>query len=175
MFVKNFSMRFGIFILFLLFAVSCDNNSEKIKFTINGDWAFIDGHGFYNETHFSDSTFFSFHQTGSFSPIFNYHIKNDTFFANIDYEKVGNLPVATIEHLPDSRIVLMTEFVKDTLERINDKAILSNLIVDKDTNTFFQNFQLRHEKFLVLKGITTQEEINSFRSTGEAPDDIVSE
>lgn len=166
------ALRWILLLIILSGFLSCQHQNQE-TFTLKGNWQFLDKRGLYNETLFEDSTFFTYRQHTGFSPVFEYHIKADSFYANVDRRKEGKIPIAQITLMEDGRIMLTTEFVRDTLQRIpENEYTLSHLLIEQDTSKYEARFQARLENFLIEKGITTREEIDDFKNNGKLPKDL---
>ena len=163
--------------LFLILIIACNpqsGNEEKKSNTIAGDWAFLDGRGNYNEAFFGDSTYITYNLVYGASPYYYYVIKNDSLYSDIDKRKPGLNKIAEFSWLNQNKVILVTEFSRDTLDRILDaKNTLQNTDPVSDSLIFFNAIKKRYEDFLVSKGIMTLEEIEKFKNDSIIPEDVV--
>ncbi len=165
-----------LIILFLVAGLSgCERKGEsKIKSPLNGNWAFLDIRGNYNEAFFTDSTYITYNMVYGLSPVFNYYIKNDSLYSNIDKRKKGLHRIAKIIWLTADSAILTTEFSKDTLGRlVNARITLENTNPKKDSILFRQEISGRYESFLLSKGILSKEEFEAFKKDNKVPEDVL--
>lgn len=162
--------------LLLILIITCNtqNGGEKESAnTINGNWSFLDGRGNYNEAFFGDSTYATYNLVNGLSPDFNYIVKNDSLYSNIDKRKTGLNRIAEFTWLNNDKVILVTEFTRDTLDRIKDPTnTLQNTNPAKDSLIFFNALKQRYENFLVTKGILTLEEIKQYKNDSIVPKDV---
>lgn len=162
-------------LLILMFACNPKTIEEKdISNNIYGNWSFLDGNGNYNEAFFDDSTYVTFNLKYGLSPAFNYVIVNDSLYSNVDKRKSGLNRIAKFSWLNNDKVVLVTEFSRDTLDRIIDsQSTLQNTDPTKDSIDFFDGLKKRYEYFLIAKGILTKEEVEQFKNDSIVPDDVI--
>lgn len=162
-----------IFVLILLMAFIFGCNTAPEKQLLKGNWAFLDMYGNYNEAYFDDSTYFTFNRIYGIMPGFDYTVQNDTFFSTIKSTE-GIVPIAVLKWIGTKTVVMVTDVINDTLERIIDPKIhLGNTDPLKDSIKFREAFQKRYENFLVNKGILTREEIELFKKDSIIPEDVL--
>ncbi len=153
--------------------IAC-NSPKEIKEAANklkGDWAFLDKYGIYNEAFFGDSMFFIYNKENGKMPGFKYAIKNDSLLSNFRKNKNSLERIARIQWLSNDKIILSTEFVSDTLDRIPvNGEIIDTTNILLDTGSFVEAHKKRHEDFLVKKGILSPEDVKEFKESGEVPD-----
>ena len=162
------------YILLLIILAACNQVEEKNipENKLEGNWAFLDGRGNHTEAFFGDSIYFIFNRVYGKMPDYRYFIKNDSLFSNIDKRKTGLNRIAQLRWLNDDKVILTTEFSRDTLERIlNSKITLENTDTKKDSLKFYEALNIRYENFLISKGIISKEEIEEFKRTGVPPKD----
>ena len=163
--------------LFLVLIIACNPQTgfkNKKTNTIVGNWAFLDGHGNYNEAIFGDSTYLTYNLVYGASPYCAYVIKNDSLYSNIDKRKPGLNRIAALTWKNPDKVVLVTEFSRDTLERIKDaKITLQDTDPVADSFIFLNAIKKRYEDFLISKGIMTLEEIEKFKIDSIVPEDVV--
>lgn len=163
--------------LFLILMVACNpptGNKNKSANSIAGNWAFLDGYGNYNEAFFSDTTYMTFNMIYGASPYYRYIVKNDSLYSDIDKRKPGLNRIAAFTWLNPDRVILVTEFSKDTLDRIKDsKNTLQDIDPAADSALFATAIKRRYEIFLVSKGILTREEIEQFKKDSIIPEDVL--
>ncbi len=141
---------------------------------VKGNWAFLDGRGNYNEAFFGDSSFITYNMAMGVAPEFRYFIKNDSLFTNTDKRKKGLNRIAKVEWLTHDKVIFITEFSRDTLDRLTDEPItLENTDPVKDSSVFKINITRRYEKFLMAKGIISPEEMEVFKKKGSVPKDVL--
>ena len=162
-------------LLIFLFACNSQNDSEKKSDNmIHGNWSFLDGHGNYNEAFFGDTTYVTFNFAGGLAPVYSYYVKNDSLYSNIDKRKQGLNRIARFVWLNNDKVILITEFSKDTLDRIIDSEnTLQTLDMTTDSAVFFNALKQRYENFLVAKGILTLEEIEQYKNDSIVPEDVI--
>lgn len=167
--------RLAFLLLILIIACSPETANEKEKINdINGNWSFLDGHGNYNEAYFSDSTYITFNLKYGASPYYAYIVKNDSLYSDIDRRKPGLNRIAEFTWLNSDKVILVTEFSRDTLDRIkNPSNTLQNTDPKKDSLVFFDALKKRYEDLLLLKGILTKEEIEQFKNDSLVPEDVI--
>jgi hypothetical protein len=167
----------NLLILLLLILVSCNlerKQESNSKSPLNGNWTFLDIRGNYNEAFFTDSTYITYNMVYGLSPVFNYFIKNDSLYSNIDKRKKGLHRIAKIKWLTADSAILTTEFSKDTLGRLMNAGItLENTNPKKDSILFRKEIYGRYETFLLSKGILSREEFDSFKKDNKVPDDVL--
>jgi len=174
--INNVNKSKLLIILFLVAGLSsCERKSEsKSKSPLNGNWAFLDIRGNYNEAFFTDSNYITYNMVYGLSPVFNYFIKNDSLYSNIDKRKKGLHRIAKIKWLTADSAILTTEFSKDTLGRLMNAGItLENTNPQKDSILFRQEIYGRYETFLLSKGILSREEFESFKKDNKVPEDVL--
>lgn len=162
--------------LLLILIIACNpkagNEDQKIN-TIVGNWSFLDSRGNYCESSFNDSTFISFNLAYGATPYFNYVVKNDSMYSTIDKQKSGISKIAAFTWLSPDKVVISTQFSKDTLERLKEANItLGNTDPVEDSAIFYSAIKTRYEEFLVSKGIMTLEEIEQFKKDSIIPEDV---
>lgn len=141
--------------------------------TLAGNWHFLDKSGNYNEAWFTDTTYRTINRFANGGEVLQYDIKNDSFYADPGRIKYGLRPIAGIQWIDHDRVVLFTEFVRDTLARMDDTgSTLQNTDPAVDSLRFYTDFYRRYASFLISKGILTEEEVRAFRGSGELPADI---
>jgi len=161
-----------ILIVTMIFA-SCNQQTAKKENTVKGNWAFLDKFGNYNEAWFGDSLYATYNKFMKRSPDFLYEVKNDSLYSTVDKRKKGMSPIAKITWLGNDRIVLNTEFVRDTLYPIdNDATTLGNSDPVKDSVLYRKAFEHRYEEFLIAKKIISREEIEHFHKSKKIPKDV---
>jgi hypothetical protein len=95
-------------------------------------------------------------------------------YSDVDRRKPGLNRIAEFTWLNSDKVVLATEFSKDTLERIKDPTYtLQNTDPVKDSVLFYNAMNIRYENFLILKGILTKEEIEQFKKDSTIPEDVI--
>ncbi len=163
--------------LLLILIIACNpqkNSEEENTNMINGNWSFLDGRGNYNEAFFNDSTYITYNLKYGTSPYYSYVVINDSLYSNIDKRKPGLNRIAEFFWLNADKVVLVTEFSRDTLDRIkNLQLTLQNTNPAKDSSVFFGAIKKRYENYLISKGILTQEEIEQFKNDSLVPEDVL--
>jgi hypothetical protein len=163
------------FLLIFAGITACTSKMEKTPpgNRIKGHWGFLDRNGNYNEVYFADSSFVTFNmRLGAVIPM-PYFIRKDSIYTNFKRNRSEMIGIARVQWMPDNRVVLSTAYVSDTLERFSDEgATLANTDPLNDSITYRRAFNLRHEKFLIGKGILTVEEVENFKKSGIVPSDI---
>jgi hypothetical protein len=165
-----------LIILFLFAGLSgCERKGEsKPKSPLNGNWAFLDIRGNYNEVFFTDSTYITYNMVYGLSPVFMYYIKNDSLYSNIDKRKKGLNRIAKIRLISPDSIILTTEFSRDTLGRMVGEAITLEYTNPKQDSVLFrQEIYKRYEAFLLEKGILKPEEVEAFKKENIIPEDVI--
>jgi hypothetical protein len=166
-----------IHLIFIIFTFACNPVTIKENKTVNrlkGNWAFLDLRGNYNEAFFNDTSYITYNLIRGVSPEFRYFIKNDSLWSNIDKRKKGLNRIAKIQWLEENKVILITEFSRDTLEKLTDEKItLENINPGKDSVLFREAIHKRYENFLVSKGIITTGEIKEFKKKKTIPDDVI--
>ena len=166
-----------ILYLLLLLIVACNpqtSTEETSENKINGNWSFLDGRGNYNEAFFDDSTYLTYNLVYGLSEPYRYFVKNDSLYSNIDKRKPGLNRIAMFTWISEDKVVLVTEFSRDTLDRImNPEITLQNTDPTIDTVNFINALKVRYENFLVTKGILTQEEIDQYKNDSIVPEDVI--
>lgn len=166
-----------ILYLLVFLIVACNPQTIEEKESPNniyGNWSFLDGYGNYNEAFFDDSTYVTFNLKHGPSPAYNYIIINDSLYSNVDKRKSGLNRIAQFSWLNNDKVILVTEFSRDTLDRINDsKNTLQNTDPTKDSLIFFDGLKKRYEYFLIAKGILTKEEVEQFKNDSIVPGDVI--
>jgi hypothetical protein len=169
-------MKKLIYLLIVLF-FACNPRSEKEISnlnTIHGDWAFIDGGGNYTEAFFGDTAYITYNIRFGASPYYKFFVKNDSLYSNIGMRVSTMRKIAEFTWLDDGRVILVTEFTRDTLERIlNDKRTLQYLDPVIDSTLFKNAMKVRFEEFLISKGIITREEAEQFKTDSIIPEDVI--
>jgi len=157
------------FLFFILFAaLGCSRQgavNENWK-KLQGTWGFLDKYGNYNEAFFDDSTYITYNKQFGVLPVVKYRITDDSMFADVDRRnKPGVLiPVLKFEWLNDDKVVFHSTTGLDTLERITGDAVtLENTPPKTDSLKYRTAFNERYEKFLIAKGIITEEEARQQR------------
>ena len=106
-------------------------------------------------------------------PEFGYQVKNDSLYSNFDKSTNVLTRIAGIEWILGDRVILSTEFVRDTLEPILElKMVLSNTDLKRDSIEFVKAHYLRYEAFLISRGILLPEEVKEFKEKGKVPEDV---
>ncbi|MCD4696893.1 MAG: hypothetical protein K8S16_11715 [Bacteroidales bacterium] len=170
--------KYYLVLLFLFIIFGCDNtvNHEKRIRKSNvlfGDWGYIDNHGNYIESQFNDTSFRVYNKHAGVSPWFYYSLKNDSMYSGVDKRRLKSPPIATITRISNNEVIIISKSARDTLHRILDgEILLSNTEPGKDSLVFKKAFIARYEKFLIKKGIITEEELEKFRNENFIPDDI---
>ncbi|MCD4730347.1 MAG: hypothetical protein K8R74_07095 [Bacteroidales bacterium] len=163
--------------LFLIFIIACSpqtGNDNKSINSITGNWAFLDAHGNYNEAFFSDTTYITLNMVYGASPYYSYIIKNDSLYSNIDKRRPGLNRIAEFTWLNPDKVILVSEFSRDTLDRIKDvKITLQNTDPVTDSLIFSDALKKRYENFLISKGIMSREEIEQFKNDSIVPEDVM--
>jgi len=166
-----------IFYLLLILIIACNPktvNEETKDNTIAGNWAFLDAHGNYCEAFFGDSTFITFNIAYGPTPYFYYTVKNDSLYSTVDKRKSGKAKIAALSWFNPDKVIIITEFSRDTLDRIKDaKNTLQHIDLAKDSLKFLNAVKTRYEDFLVAKGILTREEIEQFKKDSIVPEDVI--
>ena len=164
----------SLFVFFVLIVVLISCSTEKKENNpLHGNWAFLDRFGNYNEAWFGDSLYATYNKFNKRSPNFRYEIKNDSLYSNLDKRKKGLNRIAKLTWLDDGRVILNTEFVRDTLQRINTNGVkLGNAHPTKDTTGYSEAFSKRYEEFLISKGIISREEMQEFKNSKRIPEDV---
>jgi len=162
---------------FLVLIIACNpqtgDKNKKIN-TIVGNWGFLDVGGNYNEAFFSDTTYVTLNMIYGASPDYTYVVKNDSLYSNIDKRKPGLNRIAAFTWLNPDKVILVTEFSRDTLERIKDgKITLQDTDPVADSLLFARAIKKRYENFLISKGIMTRKEIEQFKNDSIIPEDVV--
>ena len=161
----------------LVILIGCNpqpSANEKEKNKLLGDWQFLDIRGNYVEAFFDDSTYFIYNQKMGHSPKFNYFIINDSLYSNVDKRKSGINKTAQIIWLNENKVIMRTEFSRDTMDRITEAAItLGNTDLKRDSAIFREAISNRHEDYLLAKRILTPEEIKEFKETKIIPEDVL--
>jgi hypothetical protein len=169
-------MRIVLIFIFLV-AVSCNTQRKeesKPKSPLYGNWAFLDIRGNYNEAFFTDSTYITYNMVHGLSPVFNYYIKNDSLYSNIDKRKKGLNRIAKIKIISADSILLTTEFSRDTIGRMTGANVtLENTSPKKDSVLFRMEIYKRYEAFLLAKGIIKPEEVEVFKKENKIPEDVI--
>ena len=163
--------------LLLILIIACNpettNDKEKIN-DISGNWSFLDGRGNYNEAYFSDSTYITYNLKYGASPYYAYIVINDSLYSDIDRRKPGLNRIAEFTWLNSDKLILVTEFSRDTLDRIKDPSnTLQNTDPAKDSLIFLDAMKKRYEDFLISKGILAMEEIEKFKKDSVVPEDVI--
>ena len=160
-------MKKLLIILFLL--AGCTANIKQKKQTVEGNWAFLDKTGNYNEAWFDTDNYVTYNRFGGLMPSFKYAVKNDSLYST--FGKTGDLkPVAKLIWIDDDKFVIFNESTRDTLERIEaGEMLLSNTDIKADSAGFRNAFEKRYEDFLVGKGILTRKEIEEFKKSKQIP------
>jgi len=165
-----------LYFLLILF-VACNpqtTEEEAIENDILGNWSFLDGRGNYTEAFFGDSTYITFNLVKGASPVFSYVVKNDSLYSNIDKRKTGLNRIAAFNWLNKDNVILVTEFSRDTLERISDpENTLQHIDLKSDSAVYLDAIKKRYEDFLVRKGILSQEEIDQYKNDSIVPEDVI--
>ncbi len=159
-----------------VFVVACSPKQGSVRNSENklkGNWCFLDGRGNYNEAYFSDSTYVTYNGKYGIAPAYKYVLKKDSLYSNVDRRKKGLNRIAKIAWLQD-KMVFITEFSRDTLERIEtDGMTLAKMNPKKDSAKFNRDFNNRYENFLVKKGILSEDEIEQFKQDKKVPEDVL--
>ncbi len=163
-----------IYLILFLFACNPKQESKSnVENTLKGNWCFLDGRGNYNEAFFSDNTYLTYNAKYGIAQIYNYKVNNDSLYSNVDRRKKGLNRIAKISWLKD-KVVMITEFSRDTMERIKDTGMtLETMNPNVDTAKFHEAFNKRYEDFLVKKGILSKEEIEQFKKDRKVPEDVI--
>ena len=168
-------LRFSNFVFLAVLMISCgqvQENEEKVN-PIEGNWAFLDMRGNYNEAYFGDSLYYTFNHSFGHAPEFKYELRGDSLYSNIDKRKTGLNFIANLTWLDQDTVIFKTEFTKDTLNRIFDAVVrLDNTNLESDSIQFMDAFNQRYEDFLIAKGILSTEEVKRFKEKQIVPDDI---
>ncbi len=165
--------RFFAILALVAVVVSCGQKHEKRENRLKGDWAFLDKFGNYNEAWFGDTLYATYNKIALRSPNFFYKVKNDSLYSTVDRRKKGLSRIAKITWLNDDRIILNTEFVRDTLYPVDQSGVtLGNSDPVKDSAAYRRAFNHRYEEFLIARGIVSREEIEQFKKTKKIPEDI---
>ena len=104
-------------------------------------------------------------------PGFKYAIKNDSLLSNFRKNKNSLERIARIQWLSNDKIILSTEFVSDTLDRIHvngERIDTTDILLG--IGSFVEAHKKRLEDFLVKKGILLPEDVKAFKEKGEVPD-----
>lgn len=165
-----------LFYIILLVIIACNpqpgtrNESPNV---LMGNWSFLDGRGNYNEAFFSDTTYTTFNLKHGASPYFSYIVKNDSLYSSIDKRRPGLNRIAEFTWLNANKVVLVTEFSRDTLDRIKDpENTLQNTNPAKDSMIFYTAIKKRYEDYLISKGILSHEEIEQFKKDSLVPEGV---
>lgn len=161
----------------LIILIGCNpqpSANEKEKNKLLGDWQFLDIRGNYVEALFEDSTYFIYNMSMGHSPKWNYFVKNDSMYTNIDQRRPGIHKTADINWIDNNKVIIITQFSRDTMDRIKDAVItLQNTDPKSDSAKFREAFNQRHEDYLLAKGILTPEEVKEFKETKIIPEDVL--
>jgi hypothetical protein len=161
-------------ILLTLIIVSCQSPEPKDQKNLQGYWAFLDRYGNYNEAYFDEHSYATINRFVSEPPRFRYTVKNDSLWTNNDRRKEGLNPIAALIWLDEDHVIINAEFVTDTLERIEKAGItLANTDPKGDSLKFWPAFFDRYERFLIGRGIITEEEAKAFREQQKIPEDLM--
>jgi hypothetical protein len=167
----------NVLIVLLLITASCGferKDESKLKSRLNGNWAFLDIRGNYNEAFFTDSTYVTYNMVYGLSPVFKYFIKNDSLYSNINKHKPGLYRIAKINIITPDSIILVTEFSRDTIGRMTrEKITLENTNPRQDSVLFRQEIFRRYETFLLAKGIIDRKEMEDFKKNKKVPEDVL--
>ncbi len=167
--------RLHYFLLVLIVACNPQTTKEEANENdIHGNWSFLDGRGNYTEAFFGDTTYITFNLVQGASPLFSYVVRNDSLYSNIDKRKTGINRIAAFTWLNADNVILVTEFSRDTLERILDSQnTLQHIDLKSDSVVYLDAIKTRYEKFLVKKGILSQEEIDQYKNDSIVPEDVI--
>ncbi len=161
----------------LVILIGCNpqpSANEKEKNKLLGDWQFLDIRGNYVEAFFDDSTYFIYNMSMGKSPKFNYFIINDSLYSNVDKRKPGINKIAEIIWINNDKVLMRTEFSRDTMQRLKDAAITLGVTdLKRDSAVFKEAMDKRYEDYLLAKGILTPEEIKEFKETKIIPEDVL--
>lgn len=162
-------------LLILIVVLGCSQQAEPDKNSpLYGDWQFLDKFGNYNEAFFSDTAYQTINRYVNKDLTFRYEVRNDSLYSAGRKGKEGLSPVAEVKCLGPDKVVLHAALASDTLFRIKDeKATISSTDPFVDSLTYFTAFYKRYDKFLVFKGILTEEEVKKFREKGNVPEDVL--
>lgn len=170
-------MRY-LWILILVGIISCQHATEKkvekrIADPLAGYWQYLDKYGNYNEVHFDGKHYQTINRFVDKNVTFPYKVNNDSLYSTADRRHEGMTAVACIDLMDDGRVVLYTDFFRDTLYKLDH---VKNTLVDtdpfSDSLSFYQAFYKRYEQFLIQRGIVTEEEILQFHEEGKVPEDV---
>jgi len=165
-----------LFVL-LIVIIGCNTNTsidEKVENKLLGNWQFLDTRGNYIEALFEDSTYFIYNMSMGHSPKWKYFLRNDSLYTNIDQRRPGIHKTADINWIDDDKVVIVTQFSTDTMDRIKDAVItLENTDIKSDSAVYREAFNQRHENYLLEKGILTPEEVKDFKEKKIVPEDIL--
>jgi len=164
-------------IVLLVIVIGCNSQNSTNEIEENkllGDWQFLDARGNYIEAFFSDSAYFIYNMNMGKSPKWSYFLKNDSMYTNIDKRKPGLHKTADINWIDNNKVIIITQFTRDTMERIEGAEItLQNSNLKSDSAKFSDAFNIRHEDYLLAKGILTPEEVKEFKEKKIVPEDIL--
>lgn len=166
--------------LIFLFACSQEGNRTTeegpVPNPLQGNWAFLDKYGNYNEAFFGDSSYFTFNRVFGPMPSYKYLVKNDTLYSAIRRDSDELKPVASLKWFGKDSVVIIAEFGKDTLTRLPEEGIhLGDTDLKKDSAAYVAGMHERYEDFLIKQGILTREEIEAYRDDSVIPPDVMEE
>ncbi len=141
---------------------------------LSGNWQFLDKFGNYNEAYFADSVYQTINRFVDRNLRVSYTIHGDTLRSVVPTADDKRVILARLAWIDNDHVVISTEFVSDTLSRMENPAItLQNTDPFRDSLKFFTAFNERYVEYLILKGIVTEEEVRAFRERGEVPVDVM--
>ena len=143
------------------------------KSPLSGNWQFLDKFGNYNEAFFTDSVYQTINRFVDRNLRVRYTIHGDTLRSVVPTADDKRVILARLAWIDSDHVVISTEFVSDTLSRMENPAItLQNTDPFRDSLKFFTAFNERYVEYLIGKGIVTEEEVRAFREQGEVPEDV---
>ncbi|MCB0823260.1 MAG: hypothetical protein KDC09_11225 [Bacteroidales bacterium] len=160
-----------------LILFSCNQGKQKQDehSGIIGCWAFLDGYGNYNEAYFQEHSYLTVNRFVQTPPSSRYQVVHDTLLINTHPDDPELTPIANLIWIDENHVVIHNPYVSDTLERISDNSgELLNLDPKNDSAVFWNGFYDRYEKFLIRRGIITEEEVREYRENKFIPEDVKS-
>lgn len=167
-------------VVLILLLVACQQQGQKKEIAaenrnaLKGEWQFLDKYGNYNEAYFGDSTYQTINRFVDRKVVVDYRVKGDTLRSVMDYRNEKRVILAGLRWIDSDHVVIFTEFVSDTLTRMEDAGIsLKSTDPFTDSLSFFTAFNKRYDRYLVDKGIVSEDEIRAFRERQEVPVDVL--
>lgn len=179
-------MKKYIFILIIVVVAACQTNQQKEtetdkekytevkeRYSLLGDWQFLNKQGAYTESYFSEKYFKVFNRQMGMSPNFKYDLVVDTLFTSITQGDKVSRSKSEIIWLNENKVIMKARFGADTMDRIlTNELLLGNTDLRADSLNFSKAYWERNKTYLLERGIITKEEVEAFEKENIIPDDV---